>query len=1410
MPTTTSSSARARSWNPLRALYDFFNSIWLGIFLILLILAYAAVGSAVPMFRQTFELNEFQYFNHWLFATLIALFCINLTVATIRRIRLNLINAGVLTVHAGLLLLCAGSVIYFGRKIEGDVWLEAPSIRIVSIDRFQGGLDNATVGRLVATKGDVWDQDIPFLGGHHHVEVMDVVHNGMKTAASVKLKVAAPNTEEKTIELSQDNSGGGGEHPNIAKLSDKLVLMLVSANAANYFFDSQTPALYLQYGSKTEDTRRFELPNLPYYNERFTPCSLKNNSDESADTTIRDTRGEVVASERTNSFKPFEKWDMPVPLFGPGDALAGDWPFAIEIDGYLPYARLDAIPMSGGKEVRPLARVKFRQGEHEDESWVVAQFPEQSLFEMENLAAAEFRWLDDQKEIPAALSRPIEGTHFLEVYVKDKNIRKTFDVSEGQKLPIEGTDYVLTVEELRPSWPLMSPGFERARTPIALVWVETPARQFQRSVLDRYPELNQDRDRAGKKILPSGGLVDDNLELTYFDASRNRFLVVSGESIQPTLIYTAPGGQRTIKPYTKGETFKTADGGEFTLVDLIVKPRVENMPSVIPPNNRRSLGDVTRTQSLIRVHLASKDGHWARHVWVPFSNYNTLHDITTPTRVNDIPGFGPIQLIYGRADRPLPATLVLEKLQTDFYPGEVQAREWTSYFRYKDEASGAIQQGKAYLNNTYGLGGWRLFQSQAPADGKSWTVLGVGNRSGVLTMLAGCIMIALGMTYAFSVKPTLVRRRKARIAASAKQKAEEMMSQNDEVSNDRARRAGHLVAPAIAIIAGLLAVTGIVRAAPPTPTVAAEKKSQDTVADLRAIQDKIDVKTFGAMAVLDQPGWRYSTVDSWSRRVVHAIHGPKKFEGLDPVVAAMELMFNGAAYQDDNIIYVKDIGILKDITSYPVELSDAEKRDIYKSGYVSYHFLTSPLVAQRIQELSGDTIKAKAMGRLGEALSNYERIGVLFTIVPNPKGDRETPWSPVHVLADEKTRAATGVSPEQAQELILAFRSFGRAWLKRDVDGINTGIAQLDKLLPKLAPAGIYPSLQERTAELKYRRLDLMWWAWLVYIFAFFTAIFALATPYRWVRGLGLFFLIGAMGLHAYDLCLRWQVLHRIPVANMYEAIVSSTLVGAALGLVLELFTKKRVYLLSSALLGFFALTLPILLPDKINNNLQTMMPILDDVMLRIHTVLIISSYAVITLAFGVANCYLFVSAFRERNRVARMTIGAQLGALACLGLVNRGYFDQSGAGFFIGAFVAAMGAGALLTTAIASMIGGKCATAATAGFRVEDFPVKRNVLEEFDRSHRVLLYIATVALFVGVVLGAVWADYSWGRPWGWDPKEVFALNTWLIYAVLIHINFVTKRKALWTSVLSVIGFAAMQFNWWVVNFYIVGLHSYA
>jgi cytochrome c-type biogenesis protein CcsB len=93
--------------------------------------------------------------------------------------------------------------------------------------------------------------------------------------------------------------------------------------------------------------------------------------------------------------------------------------------------------------------------------------------------------------------------------------------------------------------------------------------------------------------------------------------------------------------------------------------------------------------------------------------------------------------------------------------------------------------------------------------------------------------------------------------------------------------------------------------------------------------------------------------------------------------------------------------------------------------------------------------------------------------------------------------------------------------------------------------------------------------------------------------------------------------------------------------------------------------------------------------------------------------------------------------------------------------------------------------------------------------SYRALMF-GTVLLAAGTILGGVWADYSWGRFWGWDPKEVWALIALLCYMAVIHGRYAgwvgTFAFPLWT----VICFSSVVMAWYGVNFVLgVGLHSY-
>lgn len=83
--------------------------------------------------------------------------------------------------------------------------------------------------------------------------------------------------------------------------------------------------------------------------------------------------------------------------------------------------------------------------------------------------------------------------------------------------------------------------------------------------------------------------------------------------------------------------------------------------------------------------------------------------------------------------------------------------------------------------------------------------------------------------------------------------------------------------------------------------------------------------------------------------------------------------------------------------------------------------------------------------------------------------------------------------------------------------------------------------------------------------------------------------------------------------------------------------------------------------------------------------------------------------------------------------------------------------------------------------------------------------------LTVGTFLGGVWANESWGRYWGWDPKETWSLITVIVYTIILHARLVKKLNNPYIfSVLSTLGFYTVMMTYFGVNYYLTGMHSYA
>jgi cytochrome c-type biogenesis protein CcsB len=101
--------------------------------------------------------------------------------------------------------------------------------------------------------------------------------------------------------------------------------------------------------------------------------------------------------------------------------------------------------------------------------------------------------------------------------------------------------------------------------------------------------------------------------------------------------------------------------------------------------------------------------------------------------------------------------------------------------------------------------------------------------------------------------------------------------------------------------------------------------------------------------------------------------------------------------------------------------------------------------------------------------------------------------------------------------------------------------------------------------------------------------------------------------------------------------------------------------------------------------------------------------------------------------------------------------------------------------------------------------------IKELTIINEMALTVGLVMLTIGNFLGGMWANESWGRYWGWDPKETWALISIMVYAFVLHMRLVPGlRGRFGFNLMSIIAFASIMMTYFGVNFYLAGLHSYA
>ena len=94
------------------------------------------------------------------------------------------------------------------------------------------------------------------------------------------------------------------------------------------------------------------------------------------------------------------------------------------------------------------------------------------------------------------------------------------------------------------------------------------------------------------------------------------------------------------------------------------------------------------------------------------------------------------------------------------------------------------------------------------------------------------------------------------------------------------------------------------------------------------------------------------------------------------------------------------------------------------------------------------------------------------------------------------------------------------------------------------------------------------------------------------------------------------------------------------------------------------------------------------------------------------------------------------------------------------------------------------------------------------DITHRTIVF-GFLWLSAGIITGAIWANSAWGTYWSWDPKETWSLITWFVYAAALHARFTKGWGGKRIAWLAIIGFVAVVFTYYGVNYLLSGLHSY-
>ena len=242
-------------------------------------------------------------------------------------------------------------------------------------------------------------------------------------------------------------------------------------------------------------------------------------------------------------------------------------------------------------------------------------------------------------------------------------------------------------------------------------------------------------------------------------------------------------------------------------------------------------------------------------------------------------------------------------------------------------------------------------------------------------------------------------------------------------------------------------------------------------------------------------------------------------------------------------------------------------------------------------------------------------------------------------------------------------------------------------------------------------------------------------------------------------LIIRWIKEGYFPLSNLYESLIFLTWSISTIHLFIEFKTKSRLIgAISTPLMFFLSGFSSLTLPTEMQKALP-LVPSLQSNWLMMHVSMMMLSYATLIVGSLLSILYLaflgFNMKFKENKETETIFLDSVL----------------------------------LKTTSVASS--------------------KLSLLETVDTWSYRIIGLGFPFLTIGIISGAVWANEAWGSYWSWDPKETWALITWIVFAIYLHSRLIKGWEGKQAALVGSIGFFVIWICYLGVNFLGKGLHSY-